>query len=101
MLHAIMLCHGLHIFIYERCPIIRDNLVGYVEATYDVLPYEIGYYSACCLLERDGLHPLGKIFCCHQNPNIFSTCWVSGANKIQPPSVEWPWGGHVLQSGGM
>jgi hypothetical protein len=58
--HAIMLCHGSHIFIYERCPIIHDNLVGYAEATYDVLPYEIGYGSACCLLERDGLHPLGK-----------------------------------------
>ena len=96
-----MLCHGLHIFIYERYPIIRDNLVGYAEATYDVLLYEIGYYGTCCLLERDGLYPLGKIFCCHQNPNISRICWVNGANEVKPPSMEWPWGGHVLQSSGM
>ena len=94
MLHAIMLCHGSHIFIYERCPIIYDNLVRYAKTTYNALPYEIGYCDACCLLERDGLHPLDKIFCCHQNPNISPTCWVNGANEVKPPkcgmAMGWP-----------
>ena len=88
MLNPILLYHSSNIFVDKRCAVIAYDPMRNLEATNNVLPYEVSYGYPGRLFEWDGFYPLCEILCGDQDPYASIGGWIYRPNKIKPPSME-------------
>ena len=101
MLDLVVLQYFSNIFVNKRSTIIADDLVGNVKPCDDMLSDEIGHGYPGGFTKWNGFNPFCKILRGCQYPNVSAGWRINGTNEVQPPSMERPWCGHILQIGGV
>ena len=67
----------------------------------DMLSDEVGHDCSGGFTKWNGFNPFCEILRGRQYPNVSAGWQINGANEVEPPSVEGPWCGHILQIGGV
>ena len=63
MLYVICLSQPLHVFVYERDPIVTNQSLGDPEPCNDMFSNEVCYGRSSGFFQKDGLYPFCKILC--------------------------------------
>ena len=97
MLDEICFSQVLHVFVYERGPIVTDKSLGDPKPCNDVFSNEVYYSCSSGFFQRDSFYPFCKVLGGYQDPYITIGKRVYRPYKIKPASVERSRCCHILQ----
>ena len=97
MLYLIILQHFPELLVYKRCAVVTYNFVGHSKPYNYIFLDKIFHGSSGGFAKWHGLHPLGKIFCGHKDPDVSVGGGINWSHQVEPPSMEGPRSNHALQ----
>ena len=97
MLDVIRLNQVLHVFVYERGPIVIDPSLRDPKLCNDVFSNEVCHDCSSGFFQRDSFYSFCKVLDGYQDPYVTIGRRVYRPYKIKPPSVERQRCCHILQ----
>ena len=97
MLDVVCLNQVLHVFVYERGPIVTDQSPGNLEPCNDMFSNEVCHRCSSGFFQKDSFYLFCKVLGGYQDPYVAIGKRVYRPYKIKPPSVEKSWCCHILQ----